>query len=56
MSSIATDKYKADIYYRETSYWAEIFLKGNWDKNLVKVNCLASKGEKFSYLIATRTR
>lgn len=34
MSSIATDKYKADIYYRETSYWAEIFLNGNWDKIL----------------------
>lgn len=56
MSSIATDKYKADIYCRETSSRAEIFLKGNWDKNLVIVNCLPSKGEKFSYLIATRTR
>lgn len=35
---ISTDEYKADIYYRETSYWAEIFLKGNWGRNIVIVD------------------
>lgn len=56
MFFIVIDKYKVDIYYREIFYWVEIFLKGNWDKNFVIVNCLVFKGEKFSYLIVIRIR
>lgn len=35
---ILIDEYKVDIYYREIFYWVEIFLKGNWGRNIVIVD------------------